>query len=165
MAAMFNSEVTPTSESIHTSPTVLLNLENTEVAVRSSLLAYVQVEIYVIAHVLPVNGGHLWFTSHTDVGEYPHMSRRAAGPQKWGTRRKFSDITFESRHPTYIRSDGRHFVFLWAWLGLFWYLRHQIVYACGFHNRGPIGENHMEKFQSVSEIQGVQLLPPPWLLT
>ena len=26
--------------------------------------------------------------------------------------RKFGDITLESRHPIYIRSDGRHFDFL-----------------------------------------------------
>ena len=34
------------------------------------------------------------------------------------TCRKFSDFTLDSRHPIYIRSDGRHFYFLWAWLGI-----------------------------------------------
>ena len=56
MAAMFDLPVTPTSESIHICPTVLLDLKN------------------------------------------------------WSARRKFSDITLESRHPIYTRPDGRHLI-------------------------------------------------------
>ena len=53
MAAMFDSTVTPTSPSIPTSPTVLLDPENVGVTVGISLLSYIQDEIYVIVHVLP----------------------------------------------------------------------------------------------------------------
>ena len=51
--------VTPTSEGIRTSLTVLLDPEHVGVAVRILLPAYVQADIYVIAYVLPVNGGHV----------------------------------------------------------------------------------------------------------
>ena len=59
MAAIFDLPVTQTSESIHTNPTALLDLENVEVAARISLLSYIQAEIYDIAYVIPVNGRHL----------------------------------------------------------------------------------------------------------
>ena len=84
MAAIFDLPVIPTSESIHNSPTVLLDPENVEVAVGISLISYMQADLYVVAYVLPVDGGHLWFTSHPDVGEYPYMCRVFAGPQKLG---------------------------------------------------------------------------------
>jgi hypothetical protein len=73
------------------------------------------------------------------------------------TRRKFGYITFESRHPIYIRSDGRHFEFLWAWLEIFRYLGQQKNHSC---NSLLIGGNRMEKSQSIQKIQGVQLLHP-----
>ena len=59
MAAIFDLPVTPTSESIYTSPTVLLDPENVGVAAGISLLSHIQAEIQDIAYVLPVNGGHL----------------------------------------------------------------------------------------------------------
>ena len=59
MAAMFDIPVTPTSESIHTSPTALLDPENVGVPVGISLLSHLQAEIYDVAYVFPVNGGHL----------------------------------------------------------------------------------------------------------
>jgi len=50
MAAIFDLTVTPTSEGIRTSPTVLLDPENEGVAVGISLLSYIQAEIYDIAY-------------------------------------------------------------------------------------------------------------------
>ena len=84
MAAIFDSPVSPASKSIHNSPTVLLDSENMRVAAGISLLSHIQAEIYDIAYVLPVNGRHLRFTSHFDVGEYPYMCHRNSGPQKIG---------------------------------------------------------------------------------
>ena len=59
MAAIFDLPVTPTKESIYNSSTVLLDPENVGVAAGISLLSHIQAEIYNIAPVLPVNGGHL----------------------------------------------------------------------------------------------------------
>ena len=72
MAAMFDLAVTPTSESNYTSPAVLRDPENIEVAVGILLTSCIQAEIYDIAYALPVNGGHVWFTSHADIREYLH---------------------------------------------------------------------------------------------
>ena len=58
-AAMFDQPVALTSNNIHKSPTVLLDPENVGVAAGISSLSYIQTEIYDIAYVLPVNGGHL----------------------------------------------------------------------------------------------------------
>ena len=57
MAPMFDLPVTPTSEGICTSPTVLLDSENVTVVVGIPLLSDIQAEIYDIAYV--VNGGHV----------------------------------------------------------------------------------------------------------
>ena len=63
--------------------------------------------------MLPVTRGQLWFISHPNIKEYPHMSRCVAGPEKNGVCcRKFGEITFESRHPIYIQYDGRHLIFV-----------------------------------------------------
>ena len=59
MAAIFDLSVTPTSESIHNSSTVLLDPENVKVAAGISLPSYTQAEIYDITCVLPVSGSHL----------------------------------------------------------------------------------------------------------
>ena len=59
MAAIFDLPVTPTSESVYNSSTVLLDPENVGVTVGISLLRHTEAEIYDIAYVLPVNGGHL----------------------------------------------------------------------------------------------------------
>ena len=53
MAAIFELSVTLSSQSIHISPSVLLNTENVEVAVGISLLSCIRAEIFVIAYVLP----------------------------------------------------------------------------------------------------------------
>ena len=45
MAAMFDLSVPPTSESIQTSPTALLDPENVGVAAGISLLSHIQAEI------------------------------------------------------------------------------------------------------------------------
>jgi hypothetical protein len=50
--------------------------QNVGVAVGISLLSYIQAEIYVIAYVLLVNGGHLLFTSHPTSS--PNMSKYVA---------------------------------------------------------------------------------------
>ena len=44
---------------MHTSITLLLDPEIVAVAVGISLLSYIQADIYDIADVLPVNGGHV----------------------------------------------------------------------------------------------------------
>ena len=59
MAAIFDLPVTSTSESIHTSLTVLLDPDNVGVAVGISLLSHIQADIFDIAFVLPVGGRHL----------------------------------------------------------------------------------------------------------
>ena len=59
MAAIFGLQVPVTSESIHTGPTVLMDSDNVGVAAGISLLSCIQAEIYDMAYVLPVNGGHL----------------------------------------------------------------------------------------------------------
>ena len=53
------------------------------VAVEMSLLSYTQAEIWDLAYALPVNGGHVWFTSHSDVRECPAMSHYVAVPEKY----------------------------------------------------------------------------------
>jgi hypothetical protein len=40
------------------------------VAVEISLLSYTQAEIKDLLYVLPVNGSHVIYTSHSDVGVY-----------------------------------------------------------------------------------------------
>ena len=61
MAAMFDLPVTPTSESINISLTVLLDSDNVGVAVGISFVSHIEAEaeIYAIAYELPVYGGHL----------------------------------------------------------------------------------------------------------
>ena len=59
MAAIFDFPVALTSDSIHNSLTVLLDPENVGVAAGILLLSYIHAEIWDIAYVLPVNGGHL----------------------------------------------------------------------------------------------------------
>ena len=59
MAVMFDLPVTPTSEIIHTSITVLLDPENVGVAVLISLLSCIKAETNGIAYALPDNGGHV----------------------------------------------------------------------------------------------------------
>ena len=95
LAAIFDVPVTPISESIHVSPTMVLDPEKLVVAVGCSVKSY-SLRYDDNVYVLPVNGGRLQFTSHPDVGEYPQMSRRVAGPKNGGTRRNFDDITFKS---------------------------------------------------------------------
>ena len=52
---MFGLPVTPTSESSHSSLTVLLDPDNVGEAVGISLLSHIQAEIYAIAYELPVS--------------------------------------------------------------------------------------------------------------
>ena len=60
MAAMFDLPVTPTSETIHTSPTVLLDPENVKVAVGIQLPATVQ-DLQSELQVFPVSRPPFWF--------------------------------------------------------------------------------------------------------
>ena len=114
-------------QSIHTSPTVLPDPENLGVAVEISLLSYLQAEIYDIANVLPVNGGHLWFISPPDVREYPHESRRVAGPQEMKLLSEVwwyhGRITTSYLHPVWRPSVW----LLWAWLDIIWYRKNVLV--------------------------------------
>ena len=85
IATMFDLTVTLMPEiDINTSLIVLLDPENVGVAVEISLLSYVQAEIQDIAHVLPINGSHLAFTSNPDVGEYPNKCSCVVGHRKCG---------------------------------------------------------------------------------
>ena len=54
MAAIFDLPVTPTSENIHNSPTVLLDPENVEVTVGVPLPATIQ-DLHSQLHVFPVS--------------------------------------------------------------------------------------------------------------
>jgi hypothetical protein len=67
---VFDLTVTRMSKSVHTSLIVLLDPENVGVAVGISLLSNTQAEIKDLAYILPVNSGHLGFTSQPDVVEY-----------------------------------------------------------------------------------------------
>ena len=70
MVAIFDLLATPTSQGVYNSSTVLLDPEIVGVAVGISLLSLLQaVEIWDITYVLPVIGGHLWFTGYADIGE------------------------------------------------------------------------------------------------
>ena len=75
--------VTPMSESIQTRLIGLLDPKHVGVGDKISLLSYIQAEICVIAYVLPVDGSHAWFASHSDVKEYPNMSHCVTVPQKY----------------------------------------------------------------------------------
>jgi len=82
MAAIFDSPLTLTSDSIHYSPVALPDPENRGIAVGMLLLSRMQAEIYVSSYVLPVHGGHLWSVTYADVGQFPNLLHRVAGPQK-----------------------------------------------------------------------------------
>ena len=81
MAAMFDLLVTPTSESMLTSPTVLLDSENVEVAV-GLLISYIQAGIYDNAYT------SYWQPSLICKSESIHirhvMSRHVADPENVG---------------------------------------------------------------------------------
>jgi len=72
MAVIFDSPLTHTSDSIHTSLVVLPDTENMGIAVGISLLSRIQAEINIISYALPVHGGHLWFPTYPYVGQYSH---------------------------------------------------------------------------------------------
>ena len=59
MASIFDLPHTPMSESVHTSPTELLNSENVGVAVGIFLISGIEAELLRFSFVLPVLGGHL----------------------------------------------------------------------------------------------------------
>jgi len=140
---------------------VLLDIENIgiyyiPIAVGISLLTPIQAEIYVISYTLPVTGRHLWYITH------PPWRRRVFAPVLpclWFSKmavplevrwylirivRSYSDI----------RSVCRHFEFVWAWLIILQHLRHHKTCAW---SPLPVGENRINKFHFVPEIQGVQL--------
>jgi hypothetical protein len=98
MADILDIPVIPTSNSIRTGlmHVAILDPKNAGVSVRISLPSYIQAEIYVI--VFTVNGGHLRFNSHPNVGEYPDVFDDVAGPKNERARRQFGDITFDTRN-------------------------------------------------------------------
>ena len=71
MSAILNSQHTLTSGSNLNSLSALPDQENFGTAIGISFQSFIRAEIQDIAFLLPVNGGHLRFTSHSDVGEYP----------------------------------------------------------------------------------------------
>ena len=77
---MLTLPISPTTESIHNDPSVLLGLENVSEAVAISQIYFIQAEVNVIASAIPVNGGHLRLTCHLKVRQYPHMCRHVVGP-------------------------------------------------------------------------------------
>ena len=70
MAAIFDFQQTQTSDTLQICLSVLADPQNMGIAIGISLLSCIETEEYVIAYVLPVNGGHVWITSHPDVREY-----------------------------------------------------------------------------------------------
>jgi len=64
---------------------------------------------------------------------------------------KLTDISFVSWDSYYIRSVCRHFEFVWAWLIILRHLRHRL--KCAWASL-PVGENRINTFQSVPDIQG-----------
>ena len=65
MAAMFDIPVALTSESIHTSPTVMLDPENARIAVGISLLSLTQADIYAQWRT---EGGGQWAMAPSPLG-------------------------------------------------------------------------------------------------
>ena len=59
MAAIFDLSLTPMSESVHTSPTELLDPETVDVAFGISLLSSIEAEILRYFICTSGNGGHL----------------------------------------------------------------------------------------------------------
>ena len=68
-----------------------------------------------------------------------------------GTRQKFGDNTFEFRHPIYIRSDGRHFDFLWA--------RNIVILKTSERYVLPIGESRIENSNPSRRCMGCSKAP------
>ena len=60
------------SKSVHTSPAVLLDIENMGAAFGISLLSSIDAEILRYVLCTFGNGGHLEFMTYLDVGEYSH---------------------------------------------------------------------------------------------
>ena len=81
-ATIFDFRHTQTSDSILTRLSLLRNSENMGITVEISLLSCIKAEIYVMSFLLPVNGRHLWFQTHPDVGQYCHWFFRVAWPCK-----------------------------------------------------------------------------------
>ena len=70
---MFDILVTPTSESIYTNLTALLDPENVRVAVGISSISYIQAEIYVIANVYFWLMVAIFYSSVTTPSESIHI--------------------------------------------------------------------------------------------
>ena len=166
MAAIFDLPITPTSESIYNSSTVLLDPEIVEVAAGISLQSCIQADIYDIAYVLPVNGSHLWFTSHPDVGEYSNMCHRVTGPQKMLVA-VGNLVISRSNHDILITSGLTAAILLLVGVAWHFSVSETSELMCLWfptdwwkpHRRIPI---RFEEFQSVSEIQaGAAFAPPP----
>ena len=73
MAAIFDSLLVSTSDSCHTSPVVFPDPVNIGIAVGISLLSCIEAEIYTMSYLLPVNGRHLGFMTHTYIGQHTHL--------------------------------------------------------------------------------------------
>jgi hypothetical protein len=52
--------------------------DNNGVAVGIYLPPYIRFEIYVMSHLIPVNGYYFCFTTYLNVGQYSHLTFRVA---------------------------------------------------------------------------------------
>ena len=71
MTTISDLSVTPMSQSVYISSAVLADLENAGVAFGTSLLSCLEVQILRFTIRTSGNGGHLQFTTYSDVGKCP----------------------------------------------------------------------------------------------
>jgi len=81
MAAIFDFMLHMNSDSTSTSQGVLPDLKNSDIVVEMSLISRIQAEIYVLSYALPVHGGHFWFVTYAEVGQFPNLLHHVAEPQ------------------------------------------------------------------------------------
>ena len=141
MATIFDSPVILTTESIHNSPSVLPDPENVKVAVGISSISCIQAEIFTIAYVLPVNGGHLW----SSWSPWRRKVLTLVPPHGWTSKMMLPVgiliITHWNHVISFTSSLTAAILIFWAWLGILWNLKHQRECTCVLL---PISENCME---------------------
>ena len=70
ISAIFDFQFIQISDTLRSSPVVLHSSENMGITGGISLLSCIIAEMIVLLNLFPLNGSHVWFTSHPDVGEY-----------------------------------------------------------------------------------------------
>ena len=71
MTAIFDFMYTQAPDSLRSSLVVLFDPENTGIAVGISSLSCIGAELYVISHLLLVNGRHLWLPAYSGIRQFP----------------------------------------------------------------------------------------------